>query len=142
MRDPGELIANTLVREFSEEALAQELNFDKFGKITNTFETKGLSSTLNNFFRNGTMVSTGQAGCCLESRDCTRLWVSVFKIYKGYVDDPRYGVFDKFQDILTMKVVIRKPGILIRIRTCARIRLRVRIRIQVRVRLAEVRLAF
>lgn len=65
MRDPGELIANTLVREFSEEALDQELSFDKFGKIANTFENKGLSSTLNNFFRDGTMI------------------------YKGYVDDPR-----------------------------------------------------
>ena len=57
MRDPGEIIANTLVREFSEEALDHELNIDKHGKITSQSGNKGLSATLTNFFSDGTMVN-------------------------------------------------------------------------------------
>lgn len=63
MRDPGEMITKTLVREFAEEALDYAVKYDKNNKI----DTKAgeLENKLNSFFRNGTMI------------------------YKGYVDDPR-----------------------------------------------------
>lgn len=63
MRDPGEVITKTLVREFAEEALDYEVKYDKNDKI-NT-KAGQLEEKLSRFFRNGT------------------------QIYKGYVDDPR-----------------------------------------------------
>lgn len=66
MRDPGEIITKTLVREFTEEALNmnnQNISFDKNGHIIGT--TGHLEKKINEFFKNGT------------------------QIYKGYVDDPR-----------------------------------------------------
>lgn len=65
MRDPGEVITKTLVREFTEEALNMnsDIKFDKFGKIIS--KTGDYEKKLNEFFKNGTLI------------------------YKGYVDDPR-----------------------------------------------------
>lgn len=55
MRDPGEMITKTLVREFAEEALDYAVKYDKNNKI----DTKAgeLENKLNSFFRNGTMVN-------------------------------------------------------------------------------------
>lgn len=62
MRDPGEVITKTLVREFAEEALDYSLKYDK----NNNLEKNGeVEKKLDSFFKNGTLV------------------------YKGYVDDPR-----------------------------------------------------
>lgn len=55
MRDPGELITKTLVREFAEEALDYELKYDKNDRI-NT-KAGDLEAKLHNFFRNGTQVN-------------------------------------------------------------------------------------
>lgn len=63
MRDPGEVVTKTLVREFAEEALDYQVKYDKNDKIdSNNGE---IEQKLNKFFRNGTLI------------------------YKGYVDDPR-----------------------------------------------------
>jgi ADP-ribose pyrophosphatase len=63
MRDPGELITKTLVREFAEEALSHDLVYNN----TNQIEVSAgdIEKKLSEFFRNG------------------------IQIYKGYVDDPR-----------------------------------------------------
>jgi ADP-ribose pyrophosphatase len=63
MRDPGERINKTLIREFSEEALNNEISFDKFGRLVSG--TKQFEDRLDKFFKGG------------------------IQIYKGYVDDPR-----------------------------------------------------
>lgn len=66
MRDPGEIITKTLVREFTEEALNmnnRDIQFDKFGRIVG--KTTNYEQKISAFFKNGT------------------------QIYKGYVDDPR-----------------------------------------------------
>lgn len=65
MRDPGEIITKTLVREFTEEALNMngDIQFDNNGRIIGT--TNAYEKKINEFFKNGT------------------------QIYKGYVDDPR-----------------------------------------------------
>jgi hypothetical protein len=55
MRDPGELITKTLVREFAEEALDYQLKYDKNNRI-NT-KAGDLELKLHNFFRNGTQVN-------------------------------------------------------------------------------------
>ena len=55
MRDPGEVITKTLVREFAEEALDYEVKYDKNDKI-NT-KAGQLEAKLSTFFRNGTQVS-------------------------------------------------------------------------------------
>lgn len=63
MRDPGEMITKTLVREFAEEALSHNLVYDEKDNID---VRKGeIEEKLNRFFRDG------------------------IQIYKGYVDDPR-----------------------------------------------------
>jgi ADP-ribose pyrophosphatase len=63
MRDPGELVSKTLVREFAEEALSHNLAYNKDNQID---VSRGeIESKLSNFFRDGV------------------------QIYKGYVDDPR-----------------------------------------------------
>ena len=54
MRDPGELITKTLVREFAEEALDYQLKYDKNDRI-NT-KAGDLEAKLHTFFRNGTQV--------------------------------------------------------------------------------------
>jgi hypothetical protein len=54
MRDPGEIISKTLLREFSEEALSQNLKFDKFNKV---IESGNLGTDLNEFFRRGHHVN-------------------------------------------------------------------------------------
>jgi hypothetical protein len=56
MRDPGEIITKTLVREFTEEALNlnEDIHFDKFGRIVS--KTTNYVDKLNKFFKNGTQV--------------------------------------------------------------------------------------
>ena len=54
MRDPGEIITKTLIREFTEEALNREIHFDKFGRLVK--KTDNLEHKLDLFFRNGTQV--------------------------------------------------------------------------------------
>ena len=54
MRDPGEVITKTLVREFAEEALDYSLKYDKNDKID--FKNGEIEKKLNNFFKNGTLV--------------------------------------------------------------------------------------
>ncbi len=63
MRDPGEVITKTLIREFAEEALSHPIKFDKSDKITSTDDQKHLHNIKENldkklelFFRNGTQV--------------------------------------------------------------------------------------
>jgi uncharacterized protein YaaR (DUF327 family) len=61
MRDPGEVITKTLIREFAEEALSHPIKFDKSDKIHSTDEQKhlhkeNLDKKLELFFRNGTQV--------------------------------------------------------------------------------------
>lgn len=55
MRDPGEVITKTLVREFAEEALDYSLKYDKNDKL----DTKNgeVEKKLDNFFKNGTLVN-------------------------------------------------------------------------------------
>jgi hypothetical protein len=55
MRDPGELITKTLVREFAEEALDYQLEYDKNNRI-NT-KAGDLEAKLHNFFQHGTQVN-------------------------------------------------------------------------------------
>jgi len=54
MRDPGEMITKTLVREFAEEALDYQVEYDKNDKI-NT-KAGDLEKKLHQFFQNGTIV--------------------------------------------------------------------------------------
>lgn len=54
MRDPGEKITKTLIREFAEEALARDIKFDKFGKIMS--KTQNYDQKLEQFFKDGTQV--------------------------------------------------------------------------------------
>ena len=58
MRDPGEKISRTLVREFAEEALNlnDEIEFDKIGRIMGK-NNDTQKQKLNNFFRDGTQVN-------------------------------------------------------------------------------------
>lgn len=63
MRDPGEVITKTLVREFAEEALDYAVQYDKHDKIDK--KASEMNKKLNDFFRDGLLI------------------------YKGYVDDPR-----------------------------------------------------
>lgn len=68
MRDPGEKINKTLLREFKEEALninnnENGIEFNKFERIV--VNTKDLNKILDRFFKGGT------------------------EIYQGYMDDPR-----------------------------------------------------
>ena len=63
MRDPGEFITKTLVREFAEEALSHDLVYNNSDQIE--VEAGEIEQKLSEFFRNG------------------------IQIYKGYVDDPR-----------------------------------------------------
>lgn len=62
MREANEVVQQTLVREFSEEALSIELKFDKTNQIV---VEKSVSQKFKEFFNKGTLI------------------------YKGYVDDPR-----------------------------------------------------
>ncbi len=55
MRDPGELITKTLVREFAEEALSHNISYDKNDKINTSAGT--VENNLNNFFKNGKIVN-------------------------------------------------------------------------------------
>ena len=50
MRDPGELITKTLIREFSEEALSHDLIFDAKHRVISKTE---FEEKLLKFFRNG-----------------------------------------------------------------------------------------
>lgn len=54
MRDPGEVITKTLVREFAEEALDYSLKYDKNDKLD--FKNGTMEKKLDNFFKNGTLV--------------------------------------------------------------------------------------
>jgi ADP-ribose pyrophosphatase len=90
MRDPGELITKTLLREFSEEALNKNLKFDKNDRILdqdkNEFQKK-----LGQFFLNGTIVNFKRF---FNFKITINMIFFIFifflkKIYKGYVDDPR-----------------------------------------------------
>ena len=54
MRDPGEIITKTLVREFAEEALSHNLKYDKSNRIE--VKAGDIEEKLNRFFRNGTQV--------------------------------------------------------------------------------------
>jgi hypothetical protein len=56
MRDPGEIITKTLIREFTEEALNREISFDKFGRLIK--KSDNLEQKLDIFFRNGTQVKS------------------------------------------------------------------------------------
>ncbi len=53
MRDPGEIIHNTLVREFAEEALSQDLEFDQKSGIVAKSSSEEI---LKQFFSNGLQV--------------------------------------------------------------------------------------
>jgi hypothetical protein len=54
MRDPGEMVNKTLLREFTEEALNEEIKFDKSGKMV--AGVTDLEKQLEKFFKNGTQV--------------------------------------------------------------------------------------
>jgi hypothetical protein len=59
MRDPGEIVTKTLVREFCEEALNYNLEFGKDNEILNqskTNDSQNLESTIADFFHNGIEV--------------------------------------------------------------------------------------
>ena len=53
MRDPNEIIQQTLVREFCEEALSIELKFDKTNQL---IVEKDITQKFKDFFNNGTLV--------------------------------------------------------------------------------------
>lgn len=55
MRDPGEVVTKTLVREFSEEALNEAITFDKAGNLIHK-EDEAFQKRLTEFFRDGTQV--------------------------------------------------------------------------------------
>ncbi len=54
MRDPGEIITKTLVREFAEEALSHNLKYDKSDRIE--VKAGNIEEKLEKFFKNGTIV--------------------------------------------------------------------------------------
>lgn len=54
MRDPGEIITKTLVREFAEEALDYHIKYDKNNKINQSAGT--IEENLSKFFKRGTQV--------------------------------------------------------------------------------------
>jgi ADP-ribose pyrophosphatase len=60
MRDPGEIITKTLIREFAEEALNKEYEYNESGKIDNheakKKDTGHFDKKLSHFFKNGTQV--------------------------------------------------------------------------------------
>jgi hypothetical protein len=53
MREANEVVQQTLVREFSEEALSIELKFDKTNQIV---VEKSVSQKFKEFFNKGTLV--------------------------------------------------------------------------------------
>jgi hypothetical protein len=53
MRDANEIIEQTLVREFAEEALSIELKFDKTNQL---MVQKNVTEKFKEFFSNGTLV--------------------------------------------------------------------------------------
>ena len=58
MRDPGEVLTKTLIREFSEEALSHPIKFDKMDRVANAENKREhLEKKLEEFFRNGTQVN-------------------------------------------------------------------------------------
>ena len=54
MREANEVVQQTLVREFSEEALSLELKFDKENRVV---VEKNVTERFKDFFNNGTLVS-------------------------------------------------------------------------------------
>lgn len=54
MRDPGELITKTLVREFAEEALDYQIKYDKNDRINQS--AGRIEEDLSRFFKRGTQV--------------------------------------------------------------------------------------
>jgi len=53
MRDPGEIITKTLLREFNEEALDRNVKFDKFNRIASNSH---FDKQLDKFFKSGVQV--------------------------------------------------------------------------------------
>ncbi len=87
MRDAGEVITKTLVREFAEEALDYKLKFNK--KNDNQLDAKSgqIENQLDSFFKHGELV---RILTDFESGRINFIRISMaLQVYKGYVDDPR-----------------------------------------------------
>ncbi len=53
MRDPGEVVTKTLVREFCEEALSRDLKFDRSNRVV---ATDTIEKDIKAFFQSGIKV--------------------------------------------------------------------------------------